>query len=453
MSSKNKLQILTLFSIITLSFSQNIISSWHYDKVQMYDIQKIGNALQTQLKEVKNLPEFTEDSIKISNLVITDVQISLYDSYLNFNTGLFLFNPNKITLSFNFSYTISGTTLEATFDLKINTLKMRLKNNKETQTQTVVSTMSSGEGDYSVFGISDKETSNKVKTVLYKGFENNKILNEKIASQINIVSYYEEFYKNKKPFTFKAGTLFDSKDVTVNLNRFVGFCEDVKGKTETALCYYSGELEEDKKDKSKVPLNNEDFVSSNETYNVFVNFDLFNSITAKLIKEGISDKIFKEGTSSKKLPYEFTVAFLKQVFSGIPSEFKDTDKFETKIHFNEITSNKASFSVSFKIADKDDVFSVDVETEIRMNAFVLKTVRFNLCPNYASTKDVKVKSGSVTIIDSAKLKGAIDESLNDDKLPLCLSDAGVSLRDYFAVVSEVHTTEEGLYIKGEQLYQ
>ena len=144
MSIKNKLQIFTLFSIITLSLSQNIISSWHYDKVEMYDIQKIGNALLTQLKEVKNFPEFTEDSIKISNLVITDVQISLYDSYLNFNTGLFLFNPNKITLSFNFSYTISGTTSEASFDLKINTLKMRLKNNKETQTQTVNSTMSSG---------------------------------------------------------------------------------------------------------------------------------------------------------------------------------------------------------------------------------------------------------------------------------------------------------------------
>ena len=453
MSIKYTFQILITLSIIIFSFSQNIISSWHYDKVQMYDIQKIGNALQTQLGEVKNLPEFTEDSIKISNLIITDVQISLYDSYLNFNTGLFLFNPNKITLSFNFSYTISGTTSEANFDLKINTLKMRLKNNKEDQTQTVVSTMSAGAGDYSVFGISDKEVLEKVKTALYKGFENNKILNEKIAAQIDIVSYYQEFYKNKKPFTFKAGTLLDSKDVTVNLNRFVGFCEDVKGKTETSLCYYSGEVEEDKKDKSKVPLNNEDFVSSNETYNVFVNADLFNSITKKLINEGLSDKIFKEGTSSKKLSYDFTVASLKQVFSGISSEFKDTDKFETKIHFKEISFNKTNFLVTFKIADKENVFSVDVETEIKMNAKVLKTVRFNLCPNYAATKDVKVESGSVNIIDSLKLKGAIDESLNDDKLPLCLSDTGVSLRDYFAVVNKVDITDEGVYIKGEQLYQ
>ena len=88
-----------------------------------------------------------------------------------------------------------------------------------------------------------------------------------------------------------------------------------------------------------------------------------------------------------------------------------------------------------------------------MNALVLKTVRFNLCPNYFSTKDVKVKSGSVTIIDSIKLKGAIDESINDDKLPLCLSDTGVSLRDYFAVVNKVYTADEGVYIKGEQLYQ
>ena len=45
-----------------------------------------------------------------------------------------------------------------------------------------------------------------------------------------------------------------------------------------------------KKDKSKVPLKNEGFTSSNETYNVFVNSDLFNSISEKSIKEVISDK-------------------------------------------------------------------------------------------------------------------------------------------------------------------
>ena len=80
-------------------------------------------------------------------------------------------------------------------------------------------------------------------------------------------------------------------------------------------------------------------------------------------------------------------------------------------------------------------------------------MRINLCLGFFSTSEVSVKSGSVKINDTAKLKFAINETFNDDKLRLCLSDNGVSLRDYFAVIKEVYTADEGVYIKGEQLYQ
>ena len=66
----------------------------------------------------------------------------------------------------------------------------------------------------------------------------------------------------KRDFNIETSTFFDSKKISVSLNRFLGFCEDVTGKAESALCYYSGELnEEDKTDKSKVPLSNNAFVN------------------------------------------------------------------------------------------------------------------------------------------------------------------------------------------------
>ena len=177
----NCLNIFLIISILNLSISQNIITSWHYDKVQMYELQKIGSILTTQIKEkVTSLPDFTEDNISITNLKLTDVQHSLYDSYLNFNTGLLLFTPNKITFSFNFSYSVQSDSGSASFDLKINVLKIRLTNNKKDQTPSTQVSMFSTENDFSVYEISDKDLSAKVKTALNKGFEKNDILNKQV---------------------------------------------------------------------------------------------------------------------------------------------------------------------------------------------------------------------------------------------------------------------------------
>ena len=175
------INIFLILSFFKLSLFQNIITSWHYDKVQMYEMQKIGTILSTQIKEkATSLPDFSQDSITITKLKLTDVQQSLYDSYLNFNSGLLLFTPNKVSLSFNFSYSGQGNTGSASFDLKINVLKIRLTNNKKDQTQSVQISMFSNENDFSVYEISDKEFSSKVKTALYKGFEDNKILNDSL---------------------------------------------------------------------------------------------------------------------------------------------------------------------------------------------------------------------------------------------------------------------------------
>ena len=445
------INIFLFLTIINLSISQNIITSWHYDKVQMYELQKISTILSTQLKEkITTFEPFKEDSIEISNLKFINVQHSLYDSYLNFNTGLLLFTPNKITLSFNFSYTCQSSSGSASFDLKINLLKMRLTNNKDNQTQTVQVSMFSNENDYSVFEIPDKELSSKVKTALYKGFENKNILKD-ISSKIDLITYYKEFYNNKKNLNFVTSTFFDSKKISINFNRFIGFCEDVTGEAESALCYYSGEIDqEDKTDKTRVPVSNEKFVNPNDTYNTFINMDLYNKIVAKIVNEGLSEKTFNKYSVVKSSPNDFTVLSLKTIFKGL-DDYGDDEIFDAKIKINELNSKSIKFNAVFNIGSKTNVFSLDFEIDISLKVEILKTVRFNICSENVKNVKVFIKSGNISILDESKLKKYVEKVMDDT--PLCLTDEGISLRDYYSIITNGYCKEEGFYLEGNQIYQ
>jgi len=447
------MNLFLILSILNLSISQNIITSWHYDKVQMYDLQKIGNILSSQIMEkVTSLPSFSEDSIQITNLKLIGVQHSLYDSYFNFKTGLLLFTPNKVTLSFNFTYTSQSGSGSASFDLKINILKMRLTNVKQDQTQKVEVSMFSKEEDYNVFEISDKALLARVRTVLYNGFESNHILKD-ISSKIDLVKYYQDFYKDKKSLDFETSTFLDSKKISVNFNRFVGFCEDVTGKAESALCYYSGEVDgEEKTDKTSIPTSNENFVNPQDTYNTFINIDLLNNIMNKLLKDGLSEKTFNKDSVVKTLSYDFTVGSLKKYLSGLDS-YQDSQPFEAKVKINEFSTKKVKFTASFNLGDKTNVFSLDIELEIKLKVSLLRSVRLNACLENAKTTQISVKDGGVSITNESGLKSAIEEAFDYDNVPLCLSNKGVTLRDYYSIITKVYCQDEGIYIEGNQLYQ
>ena len=448
------MNLFIIISILYLSKSQNIITSWHYDKVQMYDIQKIGTFLSTQIMEkVTTLPDFTVDSIKISNLKITGVQQSLYDSYLNFNTGLLLFTPNKVTLSFNFSYSSESGSGIASFDLKINILKMRLTNNKQDQTQSATISMFSTEDDFSVYEISDKTLSAKVRTALSKGFDNNNILDGQISSKIDLINYYKDFYKNKKSLTFETSSFFGSKKITVNFNRFIGFCEDITGKAQSALCYYSGDLDqEDKTDKTTAPTSNDKFVTPNDTYNTFINIDLYNKIIAKIIKEGISEKKLDKDSFLKSSTFDFTALNLKKYFNGLDS-YEDSETFEAKIKINDLNSKYVKFNAVFNIGNSKNVFSLDMEMDTTLKVEIIRNVRINICSESFKNVKIFVKSGNVSINEDSGIKKVIEELLDNFNESVCLTDDGISLRDYYSIITNAYFQDEGIYLEGNQLYQ
>ena len=442
-----------ILSLFNLSICQNIITSWHYDKVQMYEMQKIGKFITKQIKEkAATLPKFTEDSIEIENIKLTEVQQSLYDSYLNFNSGLLLLTPNKVSLSFNFSYAGQGNTGSGSFDLKINVFKIRLINNKKDQTQSAQISMFSNENDFTVYEIIDKDFSNKIKTALYKGFEKNKILDD-ISSKLDLLNYYKDFYKKKKSLNFVTSSFFDSKTITINFDRFIGFCEDINGNAESALCYYSGEIDgEDEKDKTIVPISNNNFVNPNNTFNTFINMDLYNKIIEKVMKEGLSEKIVSKKTLRKASEFDFTVSAIKAYFNGLNS-YENNEILEVKIKINELNSKSTKFNMAFNIGSKANAFSLDIKADIPLKLKISKSVRINVCLDNLNNFKIFVKSGNVSIIDESGLKTILSNFVKYLNEEVCLTDNGISLRDYYSIITKAYIQDEGIYLEGKHLYQ
>ena len=455
MSRNNLIYIYIIFIISFLNYvnSQNIITSWHYDKVQMYELETIGDIFTNSFFNDTSFIDFTEDSIDIKNLQISSVSHSLYDSYLNFKTGLFLLMPNKVSFSFTFDYSYEGVQYKATCDLKLNMIKIRVKNDKEKQNPSAKISSDYSESDFSVFDISDKTIAGKVKSALYKGFNNNNFVNNNILGKINLLDIYKKRLLNKEDFKFTTSSFLENKEIIIKLDRFIAFCEDIKGKGSNSLCYYSGEIdnEQDKTDRSNVPLKNAEFLNSTD-YNVFININLLNKITKKISSEGIKEKIYDKNVPKKSLSYDFTLASLKKYFNGLDS-YNDKLEFSTKIKISEFDSKSTKFNVAFNLGDKTNVFSIDAEIKLGLDFSLKKNVRLNLCLISISDIKVTISSSTITINDENELIKVIEESFDYKNIPLCLSDTGISFKDYYAKILKIKAADEGFYLSGNQVYQ
>ena len=131
------------------------------------------------------------------------------------------------------------------------------------------------------------------------------------------------------------------------------------------------------------------------------------------------------------------VYVLYEYFKGLDS-FDNNSEFSTNIKITYLDNQKTKFNVKFIIQNKE-VFSINVELGLKLNLSLIYNIRLNLC-----LSDVNDISG---------LKSAIKESFDFENIPLCLSDKGISLRDYYAIIHNVEMSEEGYYIEGDQLYQ
>ena len=460
------MKLLIFLVLFSLFFCQNIITSWNYDKVAMYDIQKIKAYLIQEFrgKAFKDPYNIVWNNIVITNITLVDIETNLYDSYLNYNKGLFLLSPNKVTLYINFNYSEStlGYNDTATLELKIGTYKLKIFNFKNNQTVRFSSKMSSPMENYVVPGIKNKDFYAKLQDALFSGFQMQSFLSRYIPEVIDegLAKYYNEFYSKKKEFKIQTSEFFGKKTYSMRNNKFVYFCEDLIGEYKNGFCYYKGYSndEGDKTDKTKVPIVNERFAHNTDNlFNIFINKDLVNDIlndNATLEFFKLNPKIYSQKTNNKKLSYDFNVASLNKYFSGL-KQLNDNTNFYCQVYIDSIIFNRVNYRVKFNLDNYN--FVIKVTSAIDMDISVSKNVRFNLCLKEIKTKTVEVvydkNNLKVEISNLEGLKKAIDDSFDSDNDKVCLTDEGISLRDYFNKIRNAYIREEGIYLEGDHLYQ
>lgn len=460
-----KIFYLVLSLLFSLTISQNIITSWNYDKVSMYDIQKVNTFLTSFPEKPFDIPiEIKNDTLSIENIKLVSIQTNLYDSLINYNTGLLLFTPDKVTLCFNFSYTETkkGYKGDSTLELKLLNFKIKVKNDKDDPKSIFSIKMSTTKESYSIPGIKDKEFLSVLQNLLYSEFNKNGVLNEIISEklEIGIKDYYTKFYRKNKEFRVYTNEFFGHMGFPMRNNKYMYFCEDILGQYKTAFCYYPGytHLYEEHIDKTKVPIKNERFSHNDDNlYNIFINYDMFKTIMDYITNNYFiyHAKKYTNETNTKKLSYDFTVSSLQKYFKGLDN-LKKEDTFYCQVYIQDITFYEVSYQVIFQIRNNDKTnFSMNITSNIAIDIPIKKSVKINLCLKEINVKKVEMIKGQidVDIKDLEGLKEAIDESFDFKHNPICLNDEGISLKDYFAEINNATLQPEGIYLEGQQLYQ
>ena len=462
-----KVSIYIFLSIISVFICQNIITSWNYDKVAMYDLQKINTFLNNFAQNPLDIPiTLKNNTLTINNIKLIQIDTNLYDSLINYNTGLLLLAPNKITLYFNFSYEDGTQRGDTTLELKILTFKLKVSNDKATDKKaTFEIKMTSPLENYSIHGIQDKTLLEALKYLFCKGFQDNSVLNKIIPEKMEtgLYNYYTEYYKNIKEFNIQTKDFFGNLKLSIKNNEFLYFCEDLLGEYKTAFCYYKGnvqDIEGSKDDKTLLPLKNERFShNEDDLYNLFINNDLFEYSMDYFVKNYFEKnaKIYNNKTNTKQLSYDFTVNSLNKYFRGL-EYLQKTDYFDCEIYIEKGNLNEVVYKVRVNIRDENkDYFEMRVTSGLSLDIPIKKSVRFDICLKDTKTKSVEIifstTKPQVEVSDFEGLQKAIEESFDFSKNPICLNNDGISLRDYFAEITKAYAKEEGLYFEGPQLYQ
>ena len=88
----------------------------------------------------------------------------------------------------------------------------------------------------------------------------------------------------------------------------------------------------------------------------------------------------------------------------------------------------------FNLGENKNVFSIDVEISMKLALSLKKNVKLNLCVESVSDIKTKISTGNVEIKDEDKLKTAVENSFDFKNYPFCLSDDGVSFKDYYSKI-------------------
>lgn len=446
-----------LASILSIINSQNIVTSYSYDKINTYTYEYIQNNLNSDfLTALKKIDDIKQDTLTISDIKAISSSSRLAFSYGNMDIGLFLFSPKKLTITYSFNYKIGEAEAQAaTLELSVFEIKVNLGFKEETKSPDVTVTVEKRDKDFDVFN-AKSEDEEQVIAALIKGFDEQNVFNDFAQTiQTGITNLYNTMYQKKLPFKYQSSKLLENREVEVTLNKFMGFCKDVQKSYESALCFYSGEAgEEAKTGIYEDALKKEDFKTPGDDYYTFIHYNLFNDVFRKIISDGLTLELSK--TSFEDIGFGFTVKDLKDIFSGIPDEYVDTDEYVVKSKITSMSfgdSGVVSLNMENGITIKDtpNVIVFTLQMELQPSAKVPAYASFDLCISTFTIGEIKVTTGTMDHEDILKnrITAVFDKAV---QYPTCLSDNGINLKNYYRYLDEAEIGEKGVYIKGKHLY-
>ena len=446
--------------LIPIIISQNILTSFDYDKTLAYTLQDVQTMLNTKL--LSNLQALTYpelvDGITLSNIKPTAVSATLTSSYGNMQTQLYLFSPSKLSITFTLDYTTSSST-KGSCEVAFGVFDLRSRFTVASSKPAVSVSIESRAKDYVIFNVDSAEIASQIQNAMYTQMIQQKVITS-IATEIEkgINAFYEELYTNKDQYTFTSSTLLGNIPVNIMFNTFMSFPEDLGKEYKSAVTSYAGNVEgkEVSGDKKEKALEQSNFVKPGDDYFTFINYDLFNDVFSSLITKGIVMNL--NNNSIPNLSFDFTFKTLSQVFNGLPTSFSESDEVVVSSKLSEIAflpqgKGEMTLSSSFKVKDTENVVEVTIKIEFEAPATKRTTTSFDLCLNKLTVKSTEVTTSSITIANQDTFNAYVNEIFNYGiSLPTCLSDKGITLRDYYRYIDNAKSEQNGVYIQGKHIY-
>ena len=450
--------VLLGLSLLSLSNTQYIATSYSYDKVLTYTYQYLQTALnQNLLKELQTIEiaEFKAGELTVNEVKPTSVNALFTGSFGNMGTNLYLFSPNKLIISYTFSYT-KGETKKENVQLVFSVYMVKAKLSVDNFTPVFDVSVIDRAKDFKVY-----EANSGDNTILEQGFfdafNKKETLNaavsivEQIADSIKtcFTDYYKNLYANKESFKFTLSKPLGGFEAELNLKTFMGFCKDVTQSLESAICYYDGSTGTPESGLEEEALSREEFKTPVDDYFTFLNYKLFNTIFKD--KEPM---VTLTKDSFEGLSFGFTVKDIKAIFK-IPEGFVDEDEYQVQVYISKFTFNpngefQAHLSNLVKIKDTERAVEFQNDVTFKVNGKKTSMTSFDLCGTEGEVNNISPKG---VVLDEVKAKAMVQEVLSKiSDNNTCLTDNGINVKNYYRYLDNIIIGANGVYLEGKHIY-
>ena len=446
-----KIFFLYFLIFVGLSQSQLIVSSYSYDYDLSNTLQIFQNTFDKHLAEkINNITfgTFTEKGYEFSDFKLNTPSINLVSSYVNFKTGTVILAPNKFVLSYSFKVKKGEEDMNGEFEIKIFDFVIKFKYNKKKFEHKVK--VNIRDRDMAVYEVNNNKT--EVLEILRNKFKEKNIQEAIESFNEDLQECMSKEYFMKIPnYNLILSNLLNNKEVDITFQLFTGICEQ-GGNAESSICFYQGSVDP-KTDVFDYRYDYKDiqtFDIWNQNYKVFLNYYLLNQVFNQTVSTVMVSNPKSEMVH--KLNLNYTINTLQNIFNNISGDPTKSFSVDSKINSISYCNDIGKLTLEHKVKDAQTTL-VSFETVISFNVNASQTnyTKFNVCLN-----ELKLENTTILSQTTFKNKNMFDEIfakiLNYGNEKTCLTDKGISVKDYFRYLNTSEKTKKGIVLTGQKLY-